>query len=168
MPKSNVCLIGLAKNITDKIGKELAIKLDLFYANLEEIMEFELIDIHNVEIVCGKDYLAKKENSILKRICTYENTLVNIDYSMLNNNSTLEFVKDNCLIIYIRFDIDKYIKHLREEDMSFEEKQIYSELYPDRDYLCSTMADIVIVSEKDNEKDISDEIFNAILSYYER
>jgi len=168
MPKSNVCLIGLAKNITDKIGKELAIKLDMFYANLEEIMEFELIDIHNVEIVCGKDYLAKKENSILKRICTYENTLVNIDYSMLNNNSTLEFVKDNCLIIYIRFDIDKYIKQLREENISFEEKQIYSELYPDRDYLCSNMADLVVLSEKEDEKEISDEIFNAILSYYER
>ena len=37
MSKSNICVYGLAKQFTDNVGKELAKKLDIYYANFEKI-----------------------------------------------------------------------------------------------------------------------------------
>ena len=45
MSKKNICIYGLAKQFTDNVGKELAKKLDIYYANFDKIFEFEMMDL---------------------------------------------------------------------------------------------------------------------------
>ena len=97
MSKTNLCIIGLSNQFTNDVCKQLAIKMDMFYANIEDIFAYELMDIGKVEAVCGVDYLLKEEKSIIKRVCGYDNTLINI----LTNNSSrfclLKLKNDNVL-----------------------------------------------------------------------
>ena len=108
MPKANICLIGLSNQFVDQFGLGLSKKLDMFYANVQKIIEFELLDMHKMEEVCGKDYLEKKETSIIKRICTYENTILNVEYQLLNSDINFEILKNACIIVYLKIDKNRY------------------------------------------------------------
>ena len=44
MPKLNICVVGLAKDLTDEVCNKLATELELYYANVQKILEFELFE----------------------------------------------------------------------------------------------------------------------------
>ena len=166
MAKVNICVIGLSKQFTDDVCKQLSIKMDMFYANVQEILEFELMDIERVEQVCGVDYVQKEERSIIRRLCTYDNTLINLDYSCLNNESNLEVVRDNCLIIYIKLDEKRFIKEQDKENITNNVKEINRDLFHDRDFLCSNFADISVDCYDYEDDELTNSIIQKIMKYY--
>jgi len=164
MPKVNVCVVGLAKDFTDKVCIELSELLELYYANVEKILEFELFDHENIEKVCGKDYLQKEQNSIIKRLCTYEDTLINLNYYNLNNDEILNNIKENCLLIYLQVSLDKFNDAI---DALDENNHIIDKaLFIDRDRICKSEADIVIDCKDLAVTDVVKLISDNIISYY--
>ena len=168
MSKLNICLYGLAKKFTDDIGGDLSSKLDIYYANFKKIFEFEMIDLDRFEQVCGKEYFTKKESSVLKRLCTYENTLINIDYSLLNNEYNLKYIKDNCLIIYLKLNFARFKKELLNDNLSDGNISMNIDLFKDRDAICENNADIIVDCKELNKKDLVEEIIVEILNYFDR
>ena len=166
MSKANICIIGLSKLFTDDVGKQLSIKMDMFYANVQEIIEFEIMDMDRMEEVCGADYLIKQERTIIKRLCTYDNTIINIDYSNLNNETTLDIVQENCLVIYLKLNEKRYLKELDIDNVSANEKALCKDVFRDRDFLCEKLADIVVNCEDYTAKDLIDIIIENILKFY--
>ena len=166
MPKSNLCVIGLTKMFTDDVCKQLSIRVDMFYANIEHVLEYELIDAMKVETVCGKEYLLKEEMSIIKRICTYEDTIINMDFANLNNETNLKNIKDNCLVLYLRLSHDKYGIELSKENQSFTSHQLNMDLYEDRDIICSKVCDVVVDCDNNNIDELIDIIIERIVWYY--
>jgi len=167
LSKSNICLYGLAKQFTDDIGNSLSNKLDIFYANFEKIFEFEMIDLNKLEEVCGKEYFLKKETSLLKRLCTYENTLINIDYSLLNNDNNLKYIKDNCLIIYLKVGIDRFKKEIIKDNLSYGNIAMNLDLFKDRSQICEKNADIIVECKDMNNNDIIESVIVEILNFFE-
>ena len=167
MSKKNICLYGLAKQFTDEVGKELSKKLDLYYANFEKIFEFEMIDLDRLEELCGKDYLIKKESSLLKRLCSYDNTLININYSLLNLDSNLECIDESCLVIYLKLDLDRYLIESVNDNKSQGNKAIDLDLFQDRNHLCEKHANIVVDSFDYDINKIVDSIIVEILKYFD-
>lgn len=168
MPKANICLIGLSNQFIDKNALELSKKLDMFYANASEIIQFELFDISRMEEMCGKDYLEKKETAVLKRICTYENTVINIEYQLLNTETNYKFIKENCLIIYLKLSLNRYKKEILEEKMSDSAKSLNIDLFKDRDFICSKKADIVVDCKDMYGEELLGLIMQKLLGYYEK
>lgn len=168
MSKANICLIGLSNQFVDKNALLLSKKLDMFYANASEIIQFELFDIKKMEETCGKEYLEKKESSIIRRICSYENTIVNIEYFYLNSDVNYKFISDNCLIIYLRLNQKQYIEEIKKEDLSKSAMSLNIDLYQDRDFVCSKKADIVVECNVCSEKELMDVILQKMLVYYEK
>lgn len=168
MSKANICLIGLSNQFVDKNALLLSKKLDMFYANASEIIQFELFDIKKMEETCGKEYLEKKESSIIRRICSYENTIVNIEYFYLNNDVNYQFISDNCLIIYLRLNQKQYVEEIKKEDLSKSAMSLNADLYQDRDFVCSKKADIVVECNVCSEEELTDVILQKMLVYYEK
>lgn len=166
MSKGNICIIGLSKQFTDYVGKQLSIRMDMFYANIQEIIEFELMDMEKMEQVCGLDYLNREERSIISRISSYDNTLLNMEYSRLNDESILKTVKENCLVIYLRLDEKRFLKEIRKDNLNESARRLDVDMMPDRDYLCSRIADITVDCENLVENDLIDSIIENILKYY--
>ena len=167
MPKANICLIGLSNQFIDKYALELSKKLDMFYANAEKIIQFELFDMNRMEEICGKEYLEKKESSVLKHICTYENTLINVDYKLLNNDTNYKNIKESCLIIYLRINLDRYIKEIEKDNYSDSAKNLNIDLFKDRDFICCKKADMVVQCENLQGEHLVDTILQTLLDYYE-
>ena len=168
MPKANICLIGLSNQFVDKYALELSKKLDMFYANAYEIIQFELFDMNRMEEICGKDYLEKKETSVLKRICSYENTLVSVEYQLLNNETNYKFIKDNCLIIYLKLDIHRFKKEISDQKLSDSAKMLNIDLFNDRDFICSKKSDIVVNCKNLEGEELLGLIMQKLLGYYEK
>lgn len=168
MPKANICLVGLSNQFVDKNALELSKKLDMFYANASEIIQFELFDISRMEEMCGKDYLERKETAVLKRICTYENTIINIEYQLLNTETNYKFIKENCLIIYLKLSLSRFKKELLEEHMSDSAKSLNIDLFKDRDFICSKKADIVVDCKDIEGEELLGLIMQKLLGYYEK
>lgn len=166
MSKGNICIIGLSKQFTDYVGKQLSIRMEMFYANVQEIIEFELMDINKMEAVCGTEYLQKEEKAIINRICSYDNTIVNIDFASLNDEDNLQTVKDNCLLIYIKLNEKRYLRELAKDNLNESIKMLSQEMMSDRDFLCSRMADITVDCQDYQDTQLIDNIIESILKFY--
>lgn len=167
MSKKNICLYGLAKQFTDNVGKELAKKLDIYYANFDKIFEFEMIDLDKLEELCGRAYLEKKETSLLKRLCTYENTMININYRLLNSDINYQNIMDNCLIIYLKLGLDRFKSEIKNDNETKGNMAINIDLYKDRNQLCEEKADIVVNTLELDIDTIVDSIIVEILKFFD-
>lgn len=166
MSKTNVCVVGLSKQFTDNLCQELANKLDMFYANINKLFEYELTDLSKVEELCGIEFLIKEEMSIIKRTCTYDNTLICIEYPLLNNNEILKIVKDNCLLIYLGTTQEKFNNELDRIEENNSIKIIEKDAFEDRDFLCRKMADLVVDCEDLQMDLLINRIVEKIVEYY--
>lgn len=167
MSKSNICLYSIANKFSDDISKDLSEKMDVFYANFDEIAEFELMDMNKMEEVCGRDYLSKRESSIIKRLCTYENTLINMNYSMLNNEKNLNIIKDNCLLIYLKMNKDRYKNEIQKDNLSIGAFAMNVDIFEERNVLCEKYADIVVDCCDLNYNEIVNIVIMEILKFFD-
>ena len=162
MSKLNICVVGLTKEFTDSVCVQVSSQLDLYYANVEKILEFELFDHENIEKLCGKEYLQREERSIIKRLCTYEDTLINLNYFNLNHEDILEYIKEHCLLIYLHVTKERGM-----EELSKSKDNVFNEaLFIDRDKICANEADIVIDCKEYSVDDISSITTNEIIKYF--
>ena len=166
MSKSNVCVVGLSKQFTDIVCQQLSIKLDMFYANIEKLFEYELTDLNKVEEMCGIDFLVKEQISIIKRTCSYDNTLMCIEYPLLNNDDIYQLIQNNCLLIYLGVSEDRFKNELEKTEDSESVRIIETDAFYDRDFLCRKMADIVVDSEELEMNVLINKIIDGILEYY--
>lgn len=166
MSKANICIIGLSKTFTDKVCKQLSMRMEMYYANVQDILEFELMDLERVEKVCGPEYVLKEERSIIKRVCSYDNTIINVDYSSLNNDVNLEVITENCLLIYVRLDEMRFLQELETEGLTINVMQLKKDLYQDRDFICQKFSDITVDCDQLVDNDLIDVIIEKILGYY--
>lgn len=166
MSKTNLCILGLSQKFTDDICRQLSVKMDMYYADVSKILEYELSDLSKVEEMCGVEYLQKEERSIINRICSYDNTIVNIEYSSLNDDSTLKVVRDSCLLVYIKLNKDRFILEQNKESISENVKNISLDVFEDRDFICKRISDITINCLDLKEDELIDMIIQQILKYY--
>ena len=166
MSKSNVCVVGLSKQFTDIVCQQLSIKLDMFYANIEKLFEYELTDLNKVEEMCGIDFLVKEQISIIKRTCSYDNTLMCVEYPLLNNDDIYQLIQNNCLLIYLGVSEDRFKNELEKTEDSESVRIIETDAFYDRDFLCRKMADIVVDSEELEMNVLINKIIDGILEYY--
>lgn len=164
--KTNLCFIGLAKQFTDNICKKLSAKFELYYANVEDLIEFELLDIAKMEEICGKEYLLREEHSIISRICTYDNTLINIDYKNLNNETNLNTIKEKCLLIYLRMSKEKFKQEQEKENLTLNQRLIENDLFDDRDFICKNISDMTINCTDLTEEQLINVIRDEVLNYF--
>lgn len=166
MAKTNLCIVGLAKLFADEVCKELASSLGMFYANIDDLLEYELEDRDRIEDVCGKEYLVKEELSVIKRACSFDDTVININYTNLNNETALAYVKNGSVLVYLRLTRERFKKEIEREGQSLNQKIIAMDLFEDRDFICGGLADIVVDCDDEETPQVLNKINEKILEYY--
>ena len=160
---SNICIIGLIPEFTSQVSMALAEKLEMFYANVDDLIEFELMDKRKFEEVCGTEYLIQEEKSIVRKICSYENTLLTLKYSVLNNEENIRNIRDNCLLIYIRFDKKNYDLVVKRENSEILDEEVYN----DRDFICKNISEFTIsCTAAHSTQGVVELIYRSLLDYY--
>ena len=111
----------------------------------------------------GLSYFEAEEQKVLKNIVTCENVAINIDFNILSkDDNNLKLVKDNCLIIYLKFTKEML------EKLNAKKSQQHTKLlvaYNEEDKVCSSFCDIVVQATGNTQKDCG-KIISCIKNYY--
>lgn len=108
--KSNILLVGLDYNFVKSVARELANKLDMFFLDVNDLIEYNLIDAKNVKVKCGVEYFEKVEKKIALSVGEYENTVINFPYSLFLNANFSNILSQRALIIFIKMDKETLVK----------------------------------------------------------
>ena len=98
--KPNLVIIGFEKEFNKKLCIYLADKLDMFFVDVKELIEYDLVNSREALLRCGKEYIEKEERKTVRNVSEYENTVVNIPYDIFVNNR--DFFKENNINIFIK------------------------------------------------------------------
>lgn len=140
--KKNITIICLVNDYKKRVAKALADELEMFYADVNEIMEYNLINDEMLE-KAGQEYFDKNESKTVKIIASYDNTILTLNFSTLNKGNNLQLLKKDSLIIYLKLNFEKFCELNRYENQKSLIK-INELAFNDRDAHISKFADIIV------------------------
>ena len=158
--KQNICVIGLNNDYVANIGKAIADAFEMYFADITELIKFELMDVEYARALCGEDYIHKVERSKVKAVSGFENTLFTMDYSLLNDEVNYEKTKHNAYVIYLKLgkvELEKLV-----DSMKNPSPLIY-DVYEFRNNLCEKYSDFMIECDGKNVKRIIKEVSDKFL-----
>ncbi len=165
--KNSICIVGLPYLFTKYVAKQFADELEMFYADVNDLLQFDLLDRKEAEKKSGKAYILKLETSKVKTVSSYENTVYTLTYSAITQNNNYEHMKENSLVIYLKLGEKTYEKALEGEKLTKSQKELALAVYKDRDYICSKISDIQVVVRSLEPKLNVSHLKKAVESYYE-
>ncbi|MDD4210851.1 MAG: shikimate kinase [Clostridia bacterium] len=163
--KTNITLLLPLNDYKKQVGKLIANKLNMIYVDVEEFLKFELFDIDKALALGGYAYLQQEEDKLIKRLSTYNNSFITIDFSMFNREKNLAYLKENSLIVYLKFFEKDYIKLLKKEKTGAQ-FELDKKLFEKRDELMTEYSDLVVSLINTNKKDVLKAFLSAVNNYY--
>ena len=108
--KNNILLVGLDYDFVKDVANSLAQKFDMFYLDVKDLIEYNLIDAKNVQVKCGLEYFKKVESKIALSVAEYENTVINFPYELFLNANFSNILSKRAVTIFIKMDKETLIK----------------------------------------------------------
>ena len=151
--KSNILFICQNRNKQKILGNALADELGMFYADLNDIMEYNFIDKKTLQF-SGKEYYENQVYKSIKSAKDYENSVITVNFDSLNIKDAWQQLKTNSLVIYLRESYEPYCD-------SENENKVNELVFEDRDLYIQEKTDI-IVENLENSEDCLQKIFIAM------
>ena len=148
----NIVLVSLNDKLCKSAGELLAESLEMFSANCEEMIIYDLINPKEVIEKCGIEYFKKREKAVIRNCSEYENTVFSINYSLLKSYQELF---DHSVIIYIQLPKEKQDKVPNEIDFDV------------RDTFLADVCQIIVKMEQKSSKKCVEQILEKLGEYYE-
>lgn len=165
--KTNICIYGLSEQFVKKIAKRVSDKFEMFFVDVDALIEFDLINTQMVEEVCGREYLEKLERKKVKQSATFENTLVSLRFSLLNDEANKAVLDENCLMVYIKLDEESYEKKLSKDKKEKLNRILNLAVFNERDKVLESYADISVDCSGLNVYAATRKILDKIYDHYE-
>lgn len=109
-----IYLIGLKNSGKTTTGKKLARKLNLEFADLDELIEqFDGRPVTEIYSNDGEEAFRVKEQEALKHTLTLENVVVATGGGAPRFYNNMDFMKENGITIYLRLDEDTLVGRLK-------------------------------------------------------
>lgn len=167
--KTNIVLVSLLERLNKKIATKLSDSLDMYLADVEDIIEYYLLHKESeIEEVCGADYLNKLKDKIVKEVSTYENTLITIPYSMFISKNYAEYFKKYCTVVFLQFpkNVLEDIKKKTKKEQTKKDMDVLFLTYDEHTAMCNDVADIVVSLNKSDFDFCYKKVEKVIDEYY--
>lgn len=161
MLKNNILLLCLSGKYARKIGEKLANKLEMFFVDVNDILEYNLVNNSMLQNF-GIEYYKKEQRKVVLSISQYENSLVTGNMNLFFENDVIEKYLPNFTTIYLKFEKES----LKKIEIDFELKNTHI-AFEEEDKICSHVADIIANLTEDetfNLKILEDELLKYVES----
>lgn len=153
--KNNITFICIVNSFGRNIAKAVSEKLDLYYADINDFLDFSLsTTAQEVINLCGVEYLKKLEQDAVNTVASFENTIISVETRFFMNPTSRHNLKDGSVVVYLKADrklYDKYVNSVKDENKKIELENIKT-VFDEYDAMCSRSSDIVIELKDLNEK----------------
>ena len=168
--KTNIILIGWDENITKMVAKRLALSLELYYADVEDLIEYYLTNSEEeIERTCGKEYLDELKSNIMNEISNYENSIIYLPLHIYVNQNNYEKLKTHGVVVFMDIK-DKLVSSVYKDNVSMSdaEKRIEGLTLANRIAVCRDTCDVDVIVNKRKEDTAYKRIKKGIKKYYAR
>ena len=153
-------MVGLDYEFIKSVANELANKFDMFFLDVNDLIEYNLMDTKNVKVTCGVEYFEKVEKKIALSVAEYENTVINFPYSLFLNANFSKVLSKRALTIFIKMDKETLVKeNFRKGDNKLSIEILTCE---ELNKLLSEKVDIVVENTTLNTKICIDDIVEKL------
>ena len=169
--KTNITFICLLNNFSKHIGKLLCEKLDMFFVDVEDMIDFELGDTNHILSVLGdkegKKYMKETESKIVKRIASFENTLVCINPTTLFSNRNFEKLKKTSYIVYLQIS-PKYLSKIADESKDIIDEKMLTVAFTEKDKMFVDNSDMIVNCSTFKEKKAVKKVMSTINKFFKK
>ena len=158
--------MSIDKRYSRIIGKHLSDSLDMFFADINALIQFDIIDLEEAESVCGLNYIKKLEESKVKNVLSYDNTLLTLNSDMLNTQKICDMIKDKALVIFLDMDKKSFVAKLNNQKLDKIDRKIQIDMFEERTKITKELSDIVIDCSGKNTKTILSLISKKLFEFY--
>lgn len=128
--KQNVLFVGLSDQYARSVAECIADKLGLYFLDLDQLIDYSIIDKYNVKKVCGIKYLEDEEKRVITSVNDYERTVISVKYGTFVKYNNI--FSEKTLVVYLKLN-HKTLNKLNEKesinvginDIIFEERNKY-------------------------------------------
>lgn len=154
MKKSLILISGLLGKFNKEVGFLLSDLLDMYYLDVNSLIEYELADKNNIIDKCGIEYFNNLESKVIEKAFSYENTIITLDYDMLANHG--KNYLDRVISFYLAFS-KQYIQN-KNNKVNVVDRMAF----PDRDKLLSKLCNYKLNLNKRNKNIAVNEIIKTL------
>ncbi len=164
----NICITGLLNKYSTHIAEILAKSLDVFFADLIKLVEFDIINIKDTIEICGLDYYQNLLYKKLKELSTYDGIIAYVNYYLLNYENFRELFSDKFVTIFLLVDEEFYNQKLTEESKTDLEIKLERNMYDIRNKIYANKCDIVVDCRGLDDTAVLEKIKTSLIEYYRK
>ncbi len=145
--KTNIALICLLNNYNKEVANILSEKLEMFFVNIDEMVEFELGDADRILETLGDkeglEYIKKCEDKIVANVANFDNTIISLNPTTMFSNQNFEKISETSYVIYLQI-APKYFEARAKYSADVLDKELNEVNFTDRDKLYVEKSDMVL------------------------
>ncbi len=165
---SNLVIACLREDIKQQVVKVLADKMEMYYADIDELVKYEVINPQDVIDKVGVEYLQQLIDKQVYNISTYENTIITASDNVLTSSKNILALKTSSLIILIKIPFKAYKKYVTKQANGVLQPAdiINLNMFFDKEKIIEKSANIVVNAKWLNAKHIAKKVIKEIKKYY--
>jgi len=166
--KTNIVLVSLNNQLSKKIGEKLSKDYDLYFADIKDILQYNLQNEAEIESICGVEYLNNLKEKTIKDVSTYENTLITLPYELFIWNNNYEYLKKYSTIVYLKQPKSLLVKEKNkiEDNLEKSQQEVLLTAFEGHNQLCEENSDVTIDIVKDDFVTNYKKIKKVLDNYY--
>ena len=169
--QTNITLFCFLNQYSKNVAKILADKLDMFYVDFQELLEFDLVDAGHIIKTLGKRDGAKYINGIEQKTVTkvneFENTVITISPQKLFSDKTPEAFRKSSFFVYLQMS-QSAMNVQCEKSGDKVDSSLLGIGFSDRDKLYVAESAVVVNCSKLKEKKAAKKIIKELKAYFKK
>ncbi len=169
--KTNIALICLLDNYSKNVSKLLSERLEMFYVDVEEMVQFELGDQQHILKTLGeqegKKYIEDCEARVVKNVTSFENTIVCINPTTMFSNDNFEQIIKSCYVVYLQIS-PKYFEQRCKYSGDYVDEELANIAFTDRDKNYVQNSDIVLNCSTFKEQKTVKKLLKSINKFFKK
>ena len=164
MLKTNIAIISLVDKFSSKIAQELSSSLGMYYASLDDIISYEILNMDEIKEKCGEEYLDNLKMKVIKDVLEYENTVISLPISICSKYDFKKSAFDKTLTIYLKISQEEFDK-IRKKNYDGKVKSI---AFSSRDKYLAETSDIIIPVSNFGQVQNVKKIKREVVEYFKK
>lgn len=155
----NILIVCADKELRKEISKVLATELKFLYVDVDDVLDYELLNNQDVSLVKAEDMMNNLETKSINRVLKFNDCITTISNDVFVSNDNFRLFKD-IKKVFLKLPKAYFVSRTKKED-KYKLDQTF-ELLDSINKLISINCDIVIDKEIKSTQEISKEIIEKL------